>query len=420
MLEAMISSGIGLASPFIPPAVVPGKPYKGFVSANDLIDGDVLAAMIGFGAGVSSNHDAGWLHYVDGTREFYIARKTLRYGATGAEVAAAGQAKGKIISLNGEDYNVRSMTGMSVNPYSSIVSVPTGGEWDKYMYPIYGEADRPAGDQWSYYTMADLGMNSQGTGNGAASLCCDLHNTLPNVFAARGRDYYGATTYAAITRKTVIYDANPPEGNGGFGKNLYGWRPLVERIPGGWAQFQGEVPAASFITPADLKAQVGIVAGNAINPNTPWLKYTRGGKTLYTPKLPIHSNISHGYLVRLGLVTGNTTIVIGGLTYKVRLMKAMTSNPGDTLDPYGEWTQFIINATNGIHANYTPAQLGTGTNNPSNAELAMVQEMLASRSDWATPGYPTIDYVYWQPASYDSGDTGHVGYGYRPVLELVP
>jgi N-acetylneuraminic acid mutarotase len=230
MLEQLITAG-ATGYVFEPPAVVPGTPYKGFVTSTSFVKGDDLAALVGLTEGTPFNVDAGWLHYIDGEHEFYIARLPVRYGMSGASLTAAAQVAGKSVTIAGKEYKVRMMTGMSQNPFSSIISVPSGGEWDKYMYPIYGGADRPAGVQWSYYTNRDLGLVEGAAQLGTISLCADLHSTIANAYAGRGRDYSGGQSIAVIQRKTVINDANAAEGNGGFGRNAYGWRPILDYVP---------------------------------------------------------------------------------------------------------------------------------------------------------------------------------------------
>lgn len=229
MLELLLTSG-GMDVPFVPPAAVPGTPYKGYVTASNLVRGDSLATLVGLTDGTAINPDGGWLHYIDGEKEFYIARLPIRYGMSGASLAAANQKVGTTITINGLDYRVRMMTGMAVNPFSSIVSDASGGEWNQYIYPIYGGGDRPAGAQWSYYLNSDLGLQNSSVANGSISLCADVHSTISNGFAGRGRDYSGGTSGAAITRKTVINDGNTGEGNGGFGRNAYGWRPILDLL----------------------------------------------------------------------------------------------------------------------------------------------------------------------------------------------
>lgn len=229
MFEQILTSAKNVIV-FNPPAVIPGNPYKGFVAASDFVRGDALASLVGLTDGTPFNVDGGWLHYIDGEKEFYIARLPIRYGMSGASLTAASQGAGKTVTIGGQEYTVRMPTGMSVNPYSSIVTDASGGEWNQYMYPIYGGADRPAVVQWSYYTNQDLGLVEGVAQNGTISLCKDLHNSIANAYAGRGRDYYGGTTGAVITRKTVINDGAINEGNGSYGRNAYGWRPYVEKV----------------------------------------------------------------------------------------------------------------------------------------------------------------------------------------------
>lgn len=231
MLEAFIMTGQGLA-PFVPPPILDSSVYKGFVPSNSLIGGNALASLVGLSSGKAINDSAGWLHYIDGDMEFYIPRKPFRAGMTVAALLAAGGRTGTQVQIGADQYTVRLMTGMANDAFSSIISVPGGGEWDKYMYPIYKkETGRPAGALWAEYARADLGMtNVMLPSEATASVCYETHATINTALAARGHDYQGGTSIPGIERRTIINDAAPNEGNGSVGVNAYGWRPMLIKI----------------------------------------------------------------------------------------------------------------------------------------------------------------------------------------------
>ena len=232
MLEVLIVSSSG-PTPFVPPPVLDGSIYKGFVKSADFIGGNALAGLVGLTSGTAFNDDGGWLKFIDGEVEFYIPRKPFRYGMTVAALKAAGGRTGNRITIGGSEYDVTLMTGMSTDNFASIISVPSGGDWDKYMYPMFKKiGGQPTGAQWAEYTTADLGMSEMAAPNkGTISVCFEQHNTITTALAARGFDYSGGASLPSVMRKTVINDASPGEGNAAIGVTSYGWRPKVVKVP---------------------------------------------------------------------------------------------------------------------------------------------------------------------------------------------
>lgn len=232
MLEVLIISASG-PTPFVPPPVLDGSIFKGFVKSADLIGGNALADLVGLTAGIAFNDDGGWLKYIDGETEFYIPRKPFRYGMTAAALKAVGGRTGKRITFGGNEYDVTLMTGMASDNFASIIGVAGGGDWDKYMYPIFKKiGGQPASAQWAEYTTSDLGMSELAVPNkGTISVCYEQHNTITTALAARGFDYSGGASLPSIARRTVINDASPGEGNAAIGLTSYGWRPKVVKVP---------------------------------------------------------------------------------------------------------------------------------------------------------------------------------------------
>lgn len=182
----------------------------------------------------------------------------------------------------------------------------------------------------------------------------------------------------------------------------------------GVTEFKGEIDQSSFITFTDLSTQLGVSGGTVINDTYPWLRFfSKAGQELYIPKRAIRSNLTWEYFNAKGLVTGTATIVISGKTYKVRFMLGAPADPGN--DIMGrEWNELIVPLTNGELANYTFADIGTGTSTTASGELTMLQEANI-RGGHCAGAYRGIGEMWYQP----TGQT-NIGYGWRPVLELVP
>lgn len=447
MIEMMMGSrGAVIEGPFIPPTVVADKPFLGWVPIESLIGGDALATAIGLTAGTAHNNDAGWLHYVDGAREFYIARRTLRYGLSALAIEAANSNNTKTIQIGNDWFRVGQISSMSQDPISSIITNPSGGDWDKYIYPLIAGPARAqiSAEVWSYYTETDLGLSAVwGTQpNGSITHTKEKHNTLVNVRCSRGRNYSGGTAVASVVGKTVYYPENPGEGNAGTGLNQYGWRPILEKVPEPATpnEFLGEFAAASLITGADLTTAVGAGGiGADLGAMDAWLGYKINGKTLYLAKKPIRYGVTWNQLNAIGCVFGIKTVVIGGKTYKVRLPTGANKvNPTwFVADAGGEFNDMLYPVYNGVAAAqpqvqayprwaaYTDAQLNLSTSKSTSANpgvMTLCQEQ-TSAGDYLVRGYNDADNAGNAQilAGWHVGGSAVFNYtGWRPVLELVP
>lgn len=426
MLELLMNLNFNNNNTFDPPEIYDNTVFKGFVPSEELIDGDTLAATINLTNGVSINNKAGWLKYILGNGQVtYIARKPLRYNV--AWQAAYDAMANKTITLNGIDYVVRYMSGRA-NGSSKTSSVGTpGGEWDQLIYPIYNGVRRPYFPAntplWANYLESDLGVG-------------DFQQTVPNGGATLTKESVtisGTAGHAirGITPSPLLGDLMGSfyQAVNGVGPQ-HGWRPvLIEKSTMPIYPFKGEVTQANLISFSDLASAVGYSGGVAMNTNDVWLHYIDGAKEFYVTKKPIRHTILWTALNSLGLVYGTKTIVIGGKTYKVRMLSGTTTDPGTTAG--GEWDQYIYPIYNGMYAgeaafqsprwaDYTDADLGlvTTIGGSANGSISLIQSKRAS-TKYNGRGYSsTIAPIMgvW----YQSGDTASTVHGWRPVLELVP
>jgi hypothetical protein len=418
MIEQLFATGrqVGLPDNSDLP-ITPGTPYKGVVRAQDFITGDALATAINLTGGTSVNSDAGWLHYIETNGlEFLIAKKPLRQNITREAIDTAQAQGNKEVTIGGVIYVVKFMKGMKGSGLS-IDDVNAGGDWNSYIYPLYAGADRDqlpvATPVWAQYTGPMLGIYPDRMSQASAA-----HSIMGEVasnggYATRGMAWTNSTVTNVMGLWYMV--ANTPQ-------VFYGWRPMLVRkdtIPIVVTPFKGEVTAANFITSSALATAVGVTTGTLYNDTTPWLKFVDNGKTFYISKKPIRTAITHEQLEALGAVHGSKTVVIGGLTYKVRLMTGLTTDPGNVAG--GEYDTYFSRISvnyNGAPedrwANYTNTDLGY-TAGTTGGALSLIQEYNSSYSGWATRGYPG-----WYGVWYQIANTTHDGYGWRPVLELVP
>lgn len=434
---------------FVPPTVVPDTPYKGWVSSTELISGEALATLVGLTAGTSIDSDAGWMHFIDNGKEFYIARRPFRYGVTVASMKAANQLVGKDIQIGDKYYRCRLMSCLAADPIQNINTDATGGEWNSYMYPIFSGSPRPSAPVWSYYTAQDLGIPQSNnlTGlKGALTVCKEQHWSISTVLAARCWEYNGTVTNPIIARKTVINDANPNEGNGTGSLDIYGWRPVLEVIPPPLPEdmFYGEVAEADFITAAAFTTLVGMSSiGTAISQPMSWLKYRYKGKTTYMAKKPLRYGMTWESMNALGIVKGETEFTIGGKRCTVALPTgADATNPTPNYNEIltgGSFNDLIYPVYGGLAVNqpviaayprwaaYTDAELlmSTAKTNIQPGHLSWCQEVVMSNNGHLVRGYNNSDAdtipAFAQPIRgwYVAFNGTQPYAGWRPIITML-
>lgn len=132
---------------------------------------------------------------------------------------------------------------------------------------------------------------------------------------------------------------------------VYPIRAVPRRGPGSSALIQGDynygyfgsLASNVFINPTELRAAVGLTAGNVSNTGTKWHKFARNGKILIIPESQITTTITWKQLYDAGLVYGvdsagfgnagadvnqKRQITIGPDTFWVRLMRGYSDDTG--------------------------------------------------------------------------------------------
>ncbi|MNZ89486.1 hypothetical protein D3C78_1084120 [compost metagenome] len=183
----------------------------------------------------------------------------------------------------------------------------------------------------------------------------------------------------------------------------------------GYNPFKGEVPTSSLITGSALATAAGLSVGTAINDTQPWLHFvTQAGVTLYIAKKHYRHSVTWNNLSAANIVNGTKTVLIGGKTYKVRLITG-----GATAAAANEWDGLLA----GTHvadakarhwASYTNADLEID----SAASPYVTQCQEASQVNTANNVVRGLgDINAWNSNNKTTGGTTR---GWRPVLELVP
>lgn len=199
-------------------------------------------------------------------------------------------------------------------------------------------------------------------------------------------------------------------------------------------EFLGEVSASGFITGDALASAIGLTAGTAQHTDEPWLKFELDGKTLYVAKKPYRYNLSWNSIHARGAVFGTRTVVINGLTYKVRLLRGADVDPTPAPSGYNpvgtsasEWDRLIYNVHNGVHTRannttppghwplYSDVDLVVHNTGGKGSRSWCQETRVTATGQRVRRGGLGVSYVDFVSASTAVSD-----HGWRPVLELVP
>jgi hypothetical protein len=178
---ALPSNGVpGAGSPIVGDAALG---YYGTVTSTALISGDALASAVGLTAGVSVNTDTAWLKFASNGKTLFVPKLPIRSFISWPQLYAAGLVYGldsgiglsplptgatvqqtKRVTINGNVYKVRLLTGGNSDPYPSgefNVSNPLNAlesEYTKLVQRCW--AQDPNGAPWDNFTIEELGSNN--------------------------------------------------------------------------------------------------------------------------------------------------------------------------------------------------------------------------------------------------------------------
>lgn len=172
--------------------------YVGLIPRDDLINYVDLAALVGLTVGIPLNEDSPWMKFtIGGEDEVYIPQKTIRYGMSWNQLNTIKLTTGKEVTIGGENYIVRLMSGRT--------GTIAGGEWNKYIYPVWDKYGGP-------FTVADLALTN--TDLGRTNFCSESADA--SLCICRGQEGPESIQYVS-----------KPVGNG-----VTGWRPMLVKVKG--------------------------------------------------------------------------------------------------------------------------------------------------------------------------------------------
>ena len=216
--------------------------------------------------------------------------------------------------------------------------------------------------------------------------------------------------------------------------------------------FFGEVSASELITGDALASQVGISQGTSQHSTAGWLKFAYKGEIQFVAKKPIRHSISWDTINAAKCVygdSGDKTVVIGGKTYKVTLMRASepsndpktvaSANTG-VVNHHSEWNRLMCQIhEQAISDNWDykdnvesdigilEHNLGSGSQGMYNDNDLLTHSTHGSGSySWCQEmGTSASSRLYRGNSGVSSSSHGTSSYagsrsGWRPRLELVP
>ncbi|MEX2283583.1 MAG: hypothetical protein WEE89_13950 [Gemmatimonadota bacterium] len=312
-------------------------------------------------------------------------------------------------------------------------------EWNLLIGGVHeGDIDF-SGDQYGWlripYTDTDLAVGK----DGSLTWCADRWASSLSHRVARG--YFFVSRFHAAPSHTRT--------------DRLQWRPVLERFVGppiaaegigrtqrsldGRVAFLGRITHDSLLgTGPSLADRFGLAEGSPVlNERPDWLVFWRGGKTLLIAAKPVRRSISWEALARLGVVSGDGSVVdirgrgyvqgaelsdMKGNRYSLRLLRCGS----ETLDSSSEWNQLL----GGVHqgdsdfSRQRNEAYGWITQPMSDDDLHIGE--LDGSATWCQErhlidgkyfavnrGYLTISRYHLSEISFKGS-----GFGWRPVLEL--
>lgn len=182
-----------------------------------------VSSLAGVSYGFLHNEGQGWLRFDYEGVELIVSKKSIRYNISWDQINAAGCVFGsKVITINGNQYRVRVLTGADNNP--TQVNPATGyyvngshnSEWSRLFYPLVrDDAYIPPEirNPNAPYTNLQLGMITE---NGRYSWCQETYQGNAAQRVIRGN--FGVSYFYRTTSSNTGTSA------------LYGWRPCLELV----------------------------------------------------------------------------------------------------------------------------------------------------------------------------------------------
>lgn len=193
------------------------------------------------------------------------------------------------------------------------------------------------------------------------------------------------------------------------------------------AGFFGETTASDLVDGTTLANKVGLTVGTGQLPTESWLKFILDDKILFVAKRPLRYGLSWDSLNSIGIASGSRTIVIGSITYRVRLLRGL-GRPVVSADVYGddvsvghesEWNRLMYrvcvhNPPSQSEPNFISYPFNELITGSGNGEDSWCLDTWDNATAVTRAKSNNIGYVNWRVKS-----DVRVASGWRPVLELI-
>lgn len=176
------------------------------------------------------------------------------------------------------------------------------------------------------------------------------------------------------------------------------------------------------VTGTTLAAQIGLTAGTLLNNDIVWHKFIRDSELILVAQKPIRYNLSWINIANAGCVFGRNIQSIGGVKYRVTLLKGLSAECAEYDSNDGsEWNDLLIPLTDGRFANLTLEDLGVKS---GNGYASWCQD---TTDTTATAGSSSYIGLYRSLRGYGSVAGGYrhyasvvgTGAGWRPALRFT-
>lgn len=219
-----------------------------------------------------------------------------------------------------------------------------------------------------------------------------------------------------FTKKAATVSTGIGDGNDGLSTLIAGTAA---------AGYYGVASSQSMVDGDTLASVIGLTAGTPVDGTVGWLKFSYNSKILYIAKKPFRSGCSWTNIYQCGAVYGDDTngkfpvgtarlqdarIVIGAVTYRVRLMRGMVSDPSTAAGR--ENTQLFANIQANSTARWATFTAPDLSNNPATYSWWIAESL-------STNTAKRLFMQYNVPPNNVFQDDPTTLYAWRPVLEPI-
>jgi hypothetical protein len=262
----------------------------------------------------------------------------------------------------------------------------------------------------------------------------------PHTFTGLTEDtrYYAYARY----KETNTHYASPASAAKEFTTPLRAPGPATLIAGDMQAGFFGEVSASELISGTDLASLVGISQGTSQNSTVGWLKFAWQGKILFVAKKAFRNSISWDHINSANAVYGDKSVVIDGLSYKIRLLKGANKDPAGAYSGAichgSEWNRLMLPihqeaiSKNWAYPNNVESDIPVWAHSLGNGtQSRYTDEDLLTKSDYGSGSYSWCQEVA-ESAAYrvyrgfrgvsnsnsNTSSDAYSGMGWRPCLEF--